>query len=119
VTLSAAILALLSLPGVHNAIGILHAHCIGVIDRDDQEYSAVVENTGKFHIRADPASSMEAPVSIDAHTVLIIHTHPNNAIPTPSAHDIAVARQTGIPDLIISQHEEWIVTPDGSTTKIQ
>ena len=46
-------------------------------------------------------------------TMLIIHTHPMRSGPRPSPADIAITVSTGITDLVISDHREFIVWPNG------
>jgi proteasome lid subunit RPN8/RPN11 len=112
-----AVLALLTLPGVHQAEGLLQAEANSPNVTSLTEYYTAVESDGSFKIhRGDEATAI---IHTDAQTVLVMHTHPDCYLPQPSPQDIAEAARTGIPDIVVSRYAEYVVMPDGSVTEVR
>jgi hypothetical protein len=113
----AIVLAILSLPGVPKALGTLHAHAIG--QHATQEFGTAIESDGRYRIIQGEIGELSDHIKPDSHTVLMAHTHPDGSNPMPSKQDIAIARATGIPDVVISRYAEYVAMPDGRVVRIQ
>jgi proteasome lid subunit RPN8/RPN11 len=82
-----------------------------------REVAVIVEADGKFHIFMDSSAVDNIDRLItDANTRVIVHTHPDN--PMPSQQDINEAIATGIPDIVISPNAMFVAMPDGSVQKL-
>ena len=107
------VLLILSLPGVQAACQLVKSTAA---EREwTVEVGTAVEHDGTRK-DLDFGDYDSVKIQIDADTVVMIHTHPLGG-PKPSARDIKVAQQTGIPDIVISATEEWIAMPDGSALR--
>lgn len=72
---------------------------------------------GAVHLYCDESqSSVRIPLGPD--TEFIAHTHPDGTQPYPSADDIQIARETGVPDIVVSANAAYLVGPDGTVTKL-
>ena len=111
-----AILLLLSLPGVSGAIQ--SVTLVALAGRWQHEVGLAVERDGKHGHLAISQNYAEDKIVIDSNTVLIIHSHPMDSA-QPSTQDVAEAIKTGIPDIVISAHAEWIAMPDGTIYQIK
>lgn len=59
-------------------------------------------------------------VRIDCDACLFIgHTHDDYGSPRPSEEDIAIAKRTGIPDLVVSKYHVYLIEGDGKVDQIQ
>lgn len=52
------------------------------------------------------------------HTIAQVHTHASNSQGQPSAKDIKLCREIGVPIYTISARGIWMVTPDGKIQKV-
>ena len=108
---------LLVTPSIQKAIGAMHARAIGM--HQTQEFATAVQDDGTFRIVMGEDGQLASAVKANAHTLVIIHTHPDGSNSMPSAHDIEVAKTTGIPDNVVSRYAEYIVLASGVVEKIQ
>jgi hypothetical protein len=107
---------LIASPNVAKVLGILHARAIG--QHMTQEFGTAIQDDGSYRIVMGEDGQMSAHVKPDAHTVLMAHTHPDGGDPKPSPADIAVAKSTGIPDVVISRYATYVALPDGTVQKL-
>jgi hypothetical protein len=55
---------------------------------------------------------------VPPNVIAIIHTHPDDVDPRPSARDAATARRFGISNYTVSRRGIWKTTPDGRTVQV-
>ena len=109
-----ALLILLSLPGVHNAINTVRM--LAIHNDYMEEIGAVVESNGKTHTFAN-GTLHETRITVDPSTVAVIHSHPANE-QMPSQQDVDEAKTTGIADIVISPNAIFVALPDGTVQKL-
>lgn len=107
------VLAFLSLPGVKKASMVVRQDAIR--HNWTIEAGAAVERDGTYHIY-EGDYDMDT-IIIDADTTIIVHTHPKEST-GPSEKDIMDALETGVPDIVITSSDEWIVVPNGDVYEI-
>lgn len=107
---------LLATPSIQKAVGAMHGRAIGM--HQTLEFATAVQDDGTFRIIMGSEGVLASAVKTNAHTVLIIHTHPDGSMATPSAHDIAEAKASGIPDVVVSRYSEYLVSVDGTVQKL-
>jgi hypothetical protein len=88
----------------------LQGHAIG----NQPEWGCECDHN-TLHFYSDNAPfSVSMPIT--KNTQWIAHTHPQDGDPYPSPNDIAIAKRTHIPDMVVSIHHVYLVHADGSVT---
>jgi proteasome lid subunit RPN8/RPN11 len=91
-----------------------HAAISLMTKTDFVEYAFTYDKDGTVHEIESSHASHQTSVTIrEGMTAGIVHTHPLEGDPRPSRHDIEVAKQTGLPDYVLSARELWVVYPNG------
>jgi hypothetical protein len=111
--------AILKTAAVHDQMGKLYSSAsASYLGQDKIEHSFTVDGAGKPRDIQSSHDSAKSSVTVHPGDQCIIHTHPKRTDPKPSAADIAIAEQFGIPNYELSANELWVANGDGSTAKV-
>ena len=111
VAIKAALLILLAIPGIHKSLLRLEASALS--DCWEMEFGVACNAAGKCEFFDGDRETVRVPVKAD--TVFVAHTQSDATFFEPTPYDLAEAKRTGIPIVVISQRHAWIIYADGTT----
>ena len=81
----------------------------------NEEYAAAVLSNGSvvYTRVSDRGGKFSLPLGI----ILLLHTHPCDALPVPSNADKAAAKKIAAPNCVVTLAEVWCAMPNGGVTR--